>query len=228
MPVPSIYKTYNISQRRNIATSGEKEIVDAITYEFGCIPGAPIGGCIPPVIHNVMGQEDKYREDPVNVRVLNSGQARVVFTTEYEGSSIIYCDPDPGAGVAPTTVVVNDATLEIYHEKFWTGLALDTLYKFYVRSINACGDEISGYYYLLTGSSLDFDLDTLTIVISDELITIDVSDTIELSFTDEVVQVGQELIAAMSVDTSNSVQAPDLDEISLFDETFMYTTTVVI
>lgn len=222
----SRYKRYRISEKKDIATSTEKEIITAITYEFGCVPATPASAV--PTIDNTMGQEDLYREDPVDTRVLNSGTARVIWTTAGLSSSIVYCDPDPGSGVAPTTEVVNEAALVTYHEVFWTGLALDTLYKFYVRSINASGDEISGYYYFLTGGTLDFTQDDLSIVLTSIVGSYDLIKILYIGFTEEVVLEGQEIITVMSIDLSDVVQAPDLTENSVNNEALMYTNTVVI
>ncbi len=219
------YKSYRISEKRDVSIVTEKEILTAVHYEFAqAVGGASIAV---PTIDNTMGQEDKYREDPVDVRVLNSGTARVIWTTAGPSSSIVYCDPDPGIGVAPTTEVVNEAALVTYHEVFWTGLALDTLYKFYVRSINVSGDETSGYYYILTGGILDFYQDDLSIVLTGLVATYDQIKILYVGFTDEAVLEGEEIITSMSINLSDVVQAPDLTENSVNDETFMYTNTVV-
>ena len=222
----SIYKRYSIRQRQDVATSGEKEIISAVAYDFGCTAG--VASCLPPVIHNVMGQEDKYRESPVNVRVNNGGTARIVFTTEFNGSSKIYCDPDPGSGVAPTTLEVDDATLETYHEKFFSGLSVDTLYKFYVRSINACGDEISEYYYLLTGGELDISSGDFVIEFSNEILTVDVSGSIEIPVTVSVDQVTQSSTVGLVLVISDDVGAIDVTQAFTQDQTNLYTNTVVI
>lgn len=155
------YRKSSASIPKYAEVQGEKQPVKCVGYKW---PGGESGIVGPPVIHNVMGQEDELCEEN-GVRINNLGTARVIFTTEFQGySRVKYGIADEAQSLisgTPELSLTEDTgynnTLSIYHEVFFAGLAVDALYAFQVWSINDEGTERkSDIYYFRTGSEVEY------------------------------------------------------------------------
>jgi len=101
-----------------------------------------------------MGQEDLFREDPVETRVQNGGTARLVFSTDEPiiGYRIEYSANNRllDQTLGPITLASAESNIEV----FLTPVNVDSLYAFRVIALDEEGEDIltSGVYYFLTGS----------------------------------------------------------------------------
>jgi hypothetical protein len=102
--------------------------------------------------HNVMGQEDKFREDAVG-----GGNARAVVTTGELSTVKIYWGPyeESFSKSDLTRELPFQQTLKKKHEIIWAGLSVNQHYGFYLEALTPHGQNIeSGIYEFTTGDEV--------------------------------------------------------------------------
>lgn len=138
--------TAQVGERASVAVRLDPtRVVEVVRYEC------------PLVLHNVMGQEDAYREEEGR-RVVNAGTARIAWATGAPANARIRYGLVTGNAYTltdDTGVLPGEVTL--WHEHFVGGLSVSSLYAFQVESQSPhCGGPpaVSETYYFLTGNKV--------------------------------------------------------------------------